>query len=120
MMSFSPQTSLCWIRKPASLQGPFQIWTHLLKGTNRPKFIKWVKELTPEHLHKNLRKNLPLPTENLEEWGYSPNHDVDEEVYLAAFLVTWLSGRPLATLRRPFARRPFGWPQKWHKERDTT
>lgn len=47
-----------------------------------PKFIL-------EHIDPTLHKNLNLPTEYFEEWGYHSNPDIDDETYLAAFLATW-------------------------------
>lgn len=45
---------------PTSLQQLFRTWWSLFKGSNRPKFIKWVKEFIPELLDNNPRKSLPL------------------------------------------------------------
>lgn len=36
-------------------------------------------------------KNLNVLAEDFEDWAYRSNRDVDDETYLVAFVVTWLS-----------------------------
>lgn len=50
-------------------------------GTSRPKYIEWVKKFVLE----SLDDHRVFLIENLEEWEYIPNPDINEETYLALF-----------------------------------
>lgn len=69
---------------------------------------EWVKKFIPKHLDNHPCKNLPLSAENFEEWGYSPDSNIDEEVYLTAFLATWLSGQAKSDFSAFIHPKPFG------------
>lgn len=113
---FLPMNELRLDKKlPGSLQALFRIYTRLFKHTNRSKFMEWVKELVPELLDNKQRKNLPLSAQNFEEWGYSSNSNVDEEVYLALFLATWLCSRAFNDSSTSVLPETF--PSRWIEER---
>lgn len=57
----------------------------LTQGDELVKFIEWVKEFVLEHNDNHQRKNLPFSDREFEELGYSPNFDIDEEIFLAIF-----------------------------------
>lgn len=93
-MSSFPLIGLFWTRLARLPFAPFFFIKGLkLSNFARRKFTSWVKAFIPQALDRRLQKNLNLAAENFEEWGYSPNLDVDDNTYLAAFLATWLSGR---------------------------
>lgn len=52
-----------------------------------------VKEFIPKALDRHPQKNVKLATENFEDQGYNSHPDIEDDIYLAAFLATWLSGR---------------------------
>lgn len=60
-------------------------------GMHRPRFTNWVKKFIAERLDSTTLKNLSPLMENFENWGDSPKPDIDDELYMAAFLATWLS-----------------------------
>lgn len=62
-------------------------------GAHWTTFAKWMKEFIPEHLDTISVKNLNLSMENFENCRYTRNPDIDDELYLAAFLGMWLSGQ---------------------------
>lgn len=93
-----PMYKLIWDKKtPHVSSSTFSNLVALIQGVQLTQVHKWVKESNFEYLDNNLRKSLPPLMENFEE-GYSPNPDVDKEVYLAAFLAMLLSHWALVIL----------------------